>query len=229
LRPELDQSHDSLNLESQARSGPTFGTRSKTQERNQMMRDTPLHNFLIEFDETGFFDGVEGSYTPRIDVCVILTLLRRYKPRTFLEIGTNQGYTSLAIKKKFSKLAITTIDPGDKVPGGDRPPIQNGEYLSQDEIGSVLKPYPDVTIIKERFEDVDFKDSKFDCIYIDGNHSYAEVIKDTERALNLIAPGGVIIWHDVNNAKEVTDALSAFRNLEIITPQHTWIGFCKMP
>jgi predicted O-methyltransferase YrrM len=193
-----------------------------------MIRDTPLHRFLIEFDETGFFDGVEGAYTPWIDVCVILTLMRRYKPRTFLEIGTNQGCTSLAIKKKFPDLAITTIDPGDKIPSDERPSIQDGEYLSQNEIGSALKPYPDVIVIKEKFEDVDFKDSKFDCIYIDGNHSYAEVINDTKRALSLIAPGGVIIWHDVNNAKEVTDALSAFRNLEIIIPQHTWIGFCKM-
>ena len=46
--------------------------------------------------------------------------------------------------------------------------------------------------------DVYFKDcnEKFDCIFIDGLHSYNQVIKDISNSLNVLNPNGIILLHD---------------------------------
>ena len=37
---------------------------------------------------------------------------------------------------------------------------------------------------------------KFDCIFIDGLHEYAQVKRDIENSLNFLEPNGVILLHD---------------------------------
>ena len=193
-----------------------------------MIRDKPLHNFLFESDESGFYDNIEIFCTPWIDMCVILTLIKKFKPQSFLEIGTHKGYTTRNIKRKFPHLSITTIDPGDKVPLNDRPPNQHTEYLPQSEIGCLLGDYPDIRILKDRFEDINFSGKNFDFIFIDGNHNYDHVIKDTRLALELINKGGIIVWHDFNNVKAVNDAVATFATINAITLHNTWVGYCEI-
>ena len=193
-----------------------------------MIRDKPLHNFLFELDEDSFYSGLETFCTPWIDTCVILTLIRNRKPKTFLEVGTHKGYTVRNIKRKFPDLVVTTVDPGDKIPADERPPGQRGEYLPQDEVGCLLGKYSDVEILKQRFEDIVFGDRKFDFIFVNGDHRYNEVIRDTALALKLVNRPGVIIWHDFNNVKAVNDAIATFTDLEVITLHNTWIGYCEI-
>ncbi len=55
--------------------------------------------------------------------------------------------------------------------------------------------------IKQHFGDsAIFDDTLFhgqmDMIFIDGCHDYDYVLSDTEKALRMIKPGGVIFWHD---------------------------------
>jgi len=44
-------------------------------------------------------------------------------------------------------------------------------------------------------------------VFVDGSHSYDYVIADTDTALRLIAPQGVVIWHDYGVWEGVTRAL----------------------
>ena len=46
--------------------------------------------------------------------------------------------------------------------------------------------------------DAYFKDcnDKFDCIFIDGLHTYSQVIKDINNSLNILNHGGIILLHD---------------------------------
>ena len=37
-------------------------------------------------------------------------------------------------------------------------------------------------------------------MFVDGAHAYSYVKSDTEKALRMIRPGGVIVWHDFSPA-----------------------------
>lgn len=190
-----------------------------------MIRDKPLHNFLFETDETDFYKNLNTWCTPWIDVCCILNLIRFHKPKTFLEIGTHYGHTTNIISDKFPNLKITTVDPGDQVNSDKRSPFQGAEYLAQNEIGKMFIGKQNINLIKKNFHDITF-DEKFDFIFIDGDHTYSAVIKDTQKALSLLNENGVIVWHDWENVKDVNAALNEF-NLDkpIIYLHNTWIAY----
>ena len=38
--------------------------------------------------------------------------------------------------------------------------------------------------------------SMYDMIFIDGSHAYSYVKSDTEKAMRMVKPGGIILWHD---------------------------------
>ena len=48
---------------------------------------------------------------------------------------------------------------------------------------------------------------RFDCIFIDGNHSYAAVMDDFRCSLPLLSPGGILLFHDVLTTEGVKQAL----------------------
>jgi hypothetical protein len=56
---------------------------------------------------------------------------------------------------------------------------------------------------------------RFDLIFIDGSHAYSYVVSDTGKALEMLAPGGIIIWHDYSpfraGGKDVYRALNELR------------------
>jgi hypothetical protein len=33
-------------------------------------------------------------------------------------------------------------------------------------------------------------------VFVDGSHAYSYVVSDSERALRLVSPGGLVLWHD---------------------------------
>jgi predicted O-methyltransferase YrrM len=192
-----------------------------------MIEDKPLRNFLFETDETGLYNNIQSWGTPWIDICCILHLIKWKKPKTFLEVGVCAGHTTRILAQKFPDMVITGIDPGDQVAPGDRPSIQINEYLQQDKIGELVNGYPNVTIIKEKFRDVNWT-QKFDFIFIDANHSYNEVIQDSNLAFKLVNNNGIIIWHDYGNIPDVKKALEQLvTKKNIIYIHHTWIAFTE--
>jgi predicted O-methyltransferase YrrM len=191
-----------------------------------MVRDCPLHNFLFETDPDGFFDGLSTFCTPWIDVCVLLHLARRRRPARFLEIWTHRGHTCRILAEKVPEMRITTVDPGDQIPEADRPSIQLGEYLRQEEIGELVADHHNVQVIRRPFEDIDWGDARFEMIFIDGNHSLDSVLADSHRALRLVTDPGVIVWHDVDNVRSVNEALEMLEvDRPIVTLHNTWIGY----
>ncbi|HSG98734.1 MAG TPA: class I SAM-dependent methyltransferase, partial [candidate division Zixibacteria bacterium] len=48
-----------------------------------------------------------------------------------------------------------------------------------------------------------------DLVFIDGAHHYDAVVNDTNNALKMIRPGGVIVWHDFANYGDYNDVTRA--------------------
>lgn len=53
----------------------------------------------------------------------------------------------------------------------------------------------------------------FDSAFIDGGHTYDIVANDTMRAIELVRPGGLIMWHDFCPIAEVTAACESTRGV----------------
>lgn len=52
-----------------------------------------------------------------------------------------------------------------------------------------------------------------DLIFIDGSHAYSYIMSDTQKALNMLAPNGIILWHDFRGNGEVIDVYKAMHEL----------------
>ncbi len=35
-----------------------------------------------------------------------------------------------------------------------------------------------------------------DLVFVDGSHAYSYVVSDSEKALRMVKPGGIVLWHD---------------------------------
>jgi hypothetical protein len=115
----------------------------------------------------------------RIDILQKIIDKRKYK--TYLEIGACDGTTFLALKDLDSKIAVDiefkfplSVFRYSKLRDGER-------YFekSSDEFFSQFN-------------------EQVDLIFIDGEHSYYQVVKDVENSLKLLKNDGLIVLHDCN-------------------------------
>lgn len=51
----------------------------------------------------------------------------------------------------------------------------------------------------KRFDESPYHDC-CDVVFVDGSHAYSYVVSDSEKALRMVKPGGVVLWHDYNSA-----------------------------
>ncbi len=118
-------------------------------------------------------------------------LVRRHGFRTLLEVGTSSGGTALLIARALQAPgALTTIDIAagydhDRLRRAVRRGI-SARCIVADSHG------PDVVGLVGTPET-----SKFDVVFIDGDHEYRGVRHDTLRFLSYARPGGVLVFHDI--------------------------------
>lgn len=75
--------------------------------------------------------------------------------------------------------------------------------------------------------------SRCDAAFIDGDHGYASVQHDTDLALSLARPGGIIIWHDYHDLRtvDVADVLHERHaaGLVLFHIEGTWLVYHRVP
>jgi predicted O-methyltransferase YrrM len=119
------------------------------------------------------------------EVTVFCGIVKKEAPRRAVEIGTWWGLSSEMILEMSPGCEITTIDYKDQKV--TRPP----------ELGP---PDPRINFIVENSKTVRLPREWYgsvDLVFVDGDHRRNGVINDTRLAVSLIAPGGLIVWHDV--------------------------------
>ena len=55
--------------------------------------------------------------------------------------------------------------------------------------------------------------NQMDLIFIDGSHAQSYVENDTEKALRMLKPGGLLLWHDYRGANRAKGVFKALNNL----------------
>ncbi len=159
-------------------------------------------------------------------VC-LCALSRLWKPKNVLEIGTFTGVTAYHLAKNSpDDCRVFTMDLPEDYRESEalrdverkarsytevhyihrRPRKTQLGYVGTDVEHKVQQIYADST----RYDYQRNFSEKFDLIFIDGSHDYATVKADTTNALQWVAEGGHIIWHDYKMLPEVTWGVRRF-------------------
>jgi len=138
-----------------------------------------------------------GSSSP-IDFVLLKSLAKLFNGECeYFEIGTWRG-ESVAVVSPFCKACATmNLSNRELAKRG-----WGGRYLEIQRIFS--KRLPNVIHIEADSHYFDFGQlNKFDLIFIDGDHSYEGVKRDTENAFRLLKDKrSIIVWHDYCNNYE---------------------------
>jgi len=137
----------------------------------------------------------------------ILAALARGARRLF-EFGTCTGKTAYLWARNQppdGTVATLTLPPeatGDYQPGaGDDPGAEayaKAEsrfsrflYTDTEAAGRIVQLFGD----SKRFDERPYRNG-CDLVFVDGAHAYSYVQSDSAKALAMVAPGGLVIWHD---------------------------------
>ena len=162
-------------------------------------------NISVSFEN---FFSVDGNVTLP-ELVFIATLARIKAPKRVVEIGTFDGNTTLQLAVNTpDDTEIYTLDLPiglDTSPGVDG---QDARYIVSDL--RVQRRFLNTRFhnrIRQCYGDsllYDFaqfaEGGKPDFIFIDAGHSYECVRNDTEKSLEILAPGGTIVWQDFGSS-----------------------------
>lgn len=129
---------------------------------------------------------------------VLQVLVRARGVRTAFEIGTfNGGTTRLLAESVPEDGVVRTLD----LPPATFDSTQGPERFSGSDIGRAYRDSPAAAKIEQLYGDsriFDFSPyaGSADLVLVDGGHDYELGYADSQAALSIVRPGGVVLWDD---------------------------------
>jgi len=140
---------------------------------------------IPNFDETAITitQAPRGTWsTPLADLLVVLKAAAGFRSRHILELGSYQGFTArLLAENTPEETTICAVDVD---------PRHGAAYAGRAIARRITRKTG--AISRELFAPAE----RYDFIFVDANHDYDSVMNDTSVAFEVLAPGGVILWHD---------------------------------
>ena len=161
--------------------------------------------------------GVHGG-TSNLEAFVLASLAAQ--SRTIFEFGTCTGRTTWLLARNAAQSLPAGSSPEPKVHTLTLPPEAHASYRvsTKDSVTDTKRALEESAYTTFYYTDTPeqprinqlFCDSKCfderpyimngqgtcDMIFIDGSHAASYVASDSEKALKMLAPGGIILWHD---------------------------------
>lgn len=174
------------------------------------MTEVSYEETLFDYQDAIIHDAHEGF---KEDYLVLHSLLRRFRPASLMEIGTNIGgglnVICNAIYKYYFDAEIYSLDlPYEtmKLNSKQYPIGQNGE----DRVGSAAKfPYKQLRGDSKKF---DFSKYPVEAYYVDSEHNFETVHKETMEILK--QKPELIIYHDADITEVSAAIIAAFKGHE---------------
>lgn len=133
----------------------------------------------------------EASHHPNhMDMMFVVGIAKYRNAKKIFEFGTYLGRTTCGFASISDDVEVYTLN---------LPPTADPLYGPY--IGNFIKKSSRQHQIKQIFCDsksllTESYSNLMDYIFIDADHTYDSVKNDTEKAFEMLAPGGIIIWHD---------------------------------
>ncbi len=143
---------------------------------------------------------------PGPDLLFLLGLARSLNPRRILEVGTFRARTTCALRLNCPQAAVVSYDVA----------VFESPYRDR------LKSDPNITLRKGSFAESGttlLAEEKYDLIFVDGSHTYDDALADSRIALQIVSPGGFIVWHDYRRNIPVTHRIRVPEALDRIVAE----------
>lgn len=143
------------------------------------------------------------SLISSLETMIIVSIVKYLKPQKCFEFGTFLGETSMSIASNLPNNGLLyTLDL-------DNVAMSDVKFSDLDkraaEIATSETPRFIGTNLEQKINRI-YSDSKkfevkepftnMELVFVDGNHELSYVKSDTEKAFQMLASGGCIIWHD---------------------------------
>lgn len=136
------------------------------------------------------------------DRLIVSALCQLHQSKTFFEFGTYLGQTTWLVAHNNPETKLFTLDlPSSNDRSNVKLELTDPHLFVQWERGVAFADTPEAErIVRLVGDSADFDFSPYfgnmDAVFIDASHSYSYVKADTEAALKMLSPTGVLIWHD---------------------------------
>lgn len=132
----------------------------------------------------------DTAHENHVDLLYVAAIAKYLKAKQIFEFGTYMGRTTRQLASLGEDVHVTTLNlPPDK-------DTVSGHLLQFFFKNSPVKNRINQIFCDSReFDPTPYRQS-MDLIFIDADHSYEGVKCDTEKAFEMLAPGGTVIWHD---------------------------------
>lgn len=129
-----------------------------------------------------------GSWSaPATDQMMLAKLARLTQPEHVLEIGSFRGYTArLLAENTSSDCVIHALDTN---------PHHGEAYLNSSLTSRIVRHFGSLA---DSFPE-SLKGISFDLIFIDADHKFEAVEKDTKEIIPFLAERGLLLWHDYSD------------------------------
>jgi len=139
-----------------------------------------------------------------------------------LEIGVDIGDTADFMLDNLPMLTLHGIDPYLGYLDWNGSDLDQSQRNWCEKVATdVLSQYGERYILHKQLSDdaaAEFQDESFDYIFIDGLHTYEQVLKDCENFYSKLKPGGVFAGHDyraIEGVRKAADEFAAKVNAKI--------------
>ena len=136
---------------------------------------------------------------------LLATIVSALNPKKIFETGTFRGVGTLTMALNAPEAEIFTLDLPEQYTASEVETLSKGDKewvrLSRTSTGFAFLGHPAANRIHQlRGNSLNFTPPSFltntGLCFIDGGHSYECIKADTETALKILSPNGVIVWDD---------------------------------
>ena len=145
-----------------------------------------------DFEEVAKPYAYLSGATMPIDIALLRALAKQYGVQDYFEIGTWRGESVANVADVAQHCVTFNLPKEDIIKLIDNPLYADLHSFFSKELSNVEQCYGDS-------QHYDFSPyfGKFDMVFVDGDHHYESVKKDTETAFKLLkGERSIIVWHD---------------------------------